>query len=159
ATASAPFAPQPVVRIEDAFGNLVGSDNGRLITATRATGSAALQGNVTAGTVNGIATFTNLSYNVAETISLNFAAAGLTGVDSSNAVVRPAPAGLLFIHPHPPQSAFAGSAFSQQPVVRIEDVLGILVTPDNGRVITAARATATSPLQGTLPATTVNGFA
>src|SRR5439155_516669 len=37
--------------------------------------------------VNGIATFTNLSYNLAETITLNFTASGLSGVTSSNIVV------------------------------------------------------------------------
>jgi len=33
-----------------------------------------LQGTLTATTVNGIATFANLSYNLAETITLNFTA-------------------------------------------------------------------------------------
>src|SRR4030095_7634988 len=84
ATAGVPFAQQPVIRIEDAGGNLVATDNGRVITVARSTGTAALQGTLTATTVNGIATFANLSYNLAETITLNFRATGVTNVISVN---------------------------------------------------------------------------
>src|SRR4030095_12229648 len=91
ATAGVPFAQQPVIRIEDAGGNLVATDNGRVITVARSTGTAALQGTLTATTVNGIATFTNLSYNLAETITLNFTATGLTNVISGNVVVGSGP--------------------------------------------------------------------
>src|SRR6185503_4102199 len=59
ATAGQPFAQQAVIRIEDAAGNLVTTDNGRVITAARSAGSGTLQGTVTATTVNGVATFTN----------------------------------------------------------------------------------------------------
>src|SRR5207247_9175211 len=90
ATAGAPFAQQPVVRVEDASGNLVVTDNGRVITAARGTGSSTLQGRLTATTVNGISTFTNLSYNVAETITINITARCLTIATSGNTVVAPA---------------------------------------------------------------------
>src|SRR5262249_31130496 len=88
ATAGVVFAQQPVVRVEDTNGNLILVDNGRVITATRATGSGSLQGAVTAVTTSGVASFTNLSYNVAETITINFAASGLTNALSSNVVVQ-----------------------------------------------------------------------
>src|SRR5207247_5561373 len=44
ATAGAAFAQQPAVRIEDAFGNLISSDNSTVVTATRSAGTATLQG-------------------------------------------------------------------------------------------------------------------
>src|SRR5439155_2729798 len=40
-------------------------------------------------TVSGVATFTNLSYNLAQTITMNFTAGGLTSATSSSTVVTP----------------------------------------------------------------------
>src|SRR5205823_14238061 len=100
ATAGAAFSQHPVIRVEDASGNLISSDNGRLVTTSRAMGTASLQGNLIASTVNGVATFTNLAYNKAETITLTFSAASLTNVTSENVVVSPAPADrLTFLTP------------------------------------------------------------
>src|SRR5439155_27413 len=76
--------------ISDTIG-LTSSDNGRVITVARGTGTGTLQGTLTATTVNGIATFANLSYNLAETITLNFTATGLTNVVSGNVVVSAGP--------------------------------------------------------------------
>src|SRR6185295_3083400 len=91
ATAGVPFTQQPVIRVEDAGGNLVATDNGRVITVARSMGTAALQGTLTATTVNGLATFANLSYNLAETINLNFTAPSLTNVTSGNVSVGTGP--------------------------------------------------------------------
>src|SRR6185369_11469041 len=90
ATAGAAFAQQPVIRIEDSLGNLRSSDNGRVVTVARSAGSGTLQGTLTATTVNGVATFANLSHNVANTITLSFTATGLTSATSGNVVVSPA---------------------------------------------------------------------
>src|SRR5207302_3380438 len=87
ATAGVPFAQQPVIRVEDSVGNLVTTDNGRVITAARSAGIGTLQGTVTASTVNGIATFTDLSHNAATTITINFTASGITGATSGNIIV------------------------------------------------------------------------
>jgi len=72
ATAGAAFAQQPVIRIEDAYGNLRSSDNSTVVTVTRSAGSGTLQGTLTATAVNGVATFANLSHNLANTITLSF---------------------------------------------------------------------------------------
>src|SRR5205823_2141476 len=90
ATAGVAFAQQPVIRIEDALGNLRSSDNGTVVTVARSAGSGTLQGTLTATAVNGVATFANLSHNLATTINLNFTATGLTGATSGNIVVSPA---------------------------------------------------------------------
>src|SRR6185503_2491897 len=91
ATAGVPFAQQPVIRVEDVGGNLVATDNGRVITVARAAGTGTLQGTLTATTVNGLATFANLSYNLAETITLNFTVSSLTNVTSGNVAVAAGP--------------------------------------------------------------------
>src|SRR5439155_239095 len=90
ATAGAAFAQQPKIRIEDQFGNLRSSDNGTTVTASRNAGSGGLQGTTSLGAINGVVGFTNLSHNVATTITMDFNSAGLTGATSANVVVSPA---------------------------------------------------------------------
>src|SRR5262249_12339275 len=90
ATAGVAFAQQPRIRIEDQYGNLRSSDNTTIVTVARSAGSATLHGTLTATAVNGIATFGNLSHNVANTINLGFTASGLTGASSDNILVGPA---------------------------------------------------------------------
>src|SRR5439155_3748776 len=124
ATAGVVFSTQPVVRVEDAVGNLVSTDNGRVITAARGTGTGTLQGTLTATTVNGVATFSNLSYNVAETITLNFTASGLTTATSSNVVVSAAAADRLHIVSPPGGVSRTGSPLGTQPVLETEDPFG-----------------------------------
>src|SRR4030095_12330545 len=87
ATAGVPFDQQPVIYVTDAAGNLVNT-NGLVITAARGAGSGTLQGTLTASTIGGVATFTNLSHNVATTITLNFTSGSLTNATSSNIVVN-----------------------------------------------------------------------
>src|SRR6185503_4908663 len=77
ATAGVAFAQQPVIRVEDQFGNLRTNDTNTVVTASRASGTAVLQGVTNRTAVNGVVTFTNLSYNVAETITIGFASGSL----------------------------------------------------------------------------------
>jgi hypothetical protein len=128
ATAGVAFPQQPVVRVEDASGNLISSDNGRIISAIRGTGTATLQGTVTASTVNGLATFTSLSYNMAETITLNFSAAGLTNTTSQNVVVSPAAADRLIFTTQPGGVSRVGSPLTAQPTIKSRDAFGNLST-------------------------------
>jgi hypothetical protein len=90
AVAGAAFAQQPQIRIEDQYGNLRSSDNSTVVTAARSGGSGTLQGSLSATAVNGVATFANLSHNVANTINLSFSSSGLTNATSANIVVSPA---------------------------------------------------------------------
>jgi hypothetical protein len=105
-------------------GNLVATDNGRIITAARGTGTGTLQGTLTATPVNGVATFANLSYNVAETITLNFTASGLTNVISANVVVSPASADRLVFSTQPGGVSRVNSPLGTQPVVESQDQFG-----------------------------------
>jgi len=128
ATAGVAFGQRPVILVADAFGNLVATNNGRVITAARGAGTGTLQGTLTAATVNGVATFTNLSYNVAETITINFSATGLTSTTSSNVVVLPAAADRLAFTTQPGGVSRTSSPLTAQPVVKSRDPFGNLST-------------------------------
>ena len=110
--------------MKDAGGNIVTTDNGRVVTAARATGTGTLQGILTASTINGVATFTNLSYNVAETITLNFTASGLTNAISQSVVVSPTTASGLVFATQPGGASRLGSPLATQPVVKSADQYG-----------------------------------
>src|SRR5205823_2070494 len=72
ATAGVIFGEQPVIRIEDAFGNLRSSDS-LSVTATRSAGNGTLQGTTSLSAINGVVSFANLSHNVATNITIQFA--------------------------------------------------------------------------------------
>jgi len=158
-TAGAAFPTQPVIRIEDQFGNLRSSDNSTLVSATRNAGTAVLQGAASVTAVNGLATFANLSYNKAETITVNFSGGSLTGATSSNVTVSAGAANKLVIQTQPSSAATAGEAFPIQPVVRVEDQFGNLRSGDNTTVVSSARATGSGTLQGVTTATASGGLA
>src|SRR5439155_24737490 len=149
AVAGVAFAQQPVIRVEDQYGNLRSSDNSTVVTAARAAGSGTLQSTLTATALNGIATFTNLAHTVATNITIAFTSGSLTSATSSAIAVSPAPASKLTIQTQPSATATAGVAFAQQPVIRIEDQFGNLRSSDNGTVVSASRNAGSGALQGT----------
>src|SRR5439155_2835432 len=158
ATAGTTFAQQPVIRIVDQFGNLRTSDSSSLVTATRSLGTGSLQGTTTVTASSGIASFANLSYNVAETITLAFNTGTLVGATSANIVVSPASASRLTILTQPPSTATAGVIFAPQPAIRIEDQFGNLRTSDSATVITATRVAGSGTLLGTTSLTSASGI-
>ncbi len=158
ATAGVAFGAQPVVEAEDSFGNVVTNDSTHTVTAT-STGTAALQGTTTVTLVNGVATFSDLSYDKAETITLSFSTnAGSFTATSSNIVVSPAAASQLVVTEQPSATATAGVAFGTQPVVAEEDRFGNVITSDSTHSL-AATSTGTAALQGTTTVALTNGVA
>ena len=141
------FSPAPVVQIQDVFGNVVTSDSSTVVSATRNAGTAALQGTTSVTVVNGSTTFANLSYDKAETITIDFGGGSLAGTTSGSIAVTAPVANRLTIATQPSASATAGVVFGQQPVVRLEDVFGNLSTSDNSTVVTATRSTGSGTLQ------------
>src|ERR1019366_9641915 len=95
--------------------------------------TAALQGApLTVTLAGGVATFSGLAYNVAETMNLSFTTnAGAFTAASNSIVVSPAAASQLVITTQPSSTATAGVAFVQQPVVKEEDAFGNVVTTDS----------------------------
>ena len=161
ATAGAAFSTQPVIYVEDQYGNLITGDNSTEITASLDSGTGPLLGTTTVTVSGGIATFADLSDNTAETISLQFTSLpALTTATSSNIVVSPAAASQLVLVTQPSSTATAGVAFSTQPVVYVEDQYGNVETGDNSTQVTAASLPIGSgPLQGTTMVTAAAGIA
>jgi hypothetical protein len=151
------FVQQPVIQIQDQFGNARTADNSTVVVVTN-NGSALLQGTTNVTAAGGLAAFSGLSYQLAATIKLGFAATGLTGATSGNIVVSPAPASQLTILTQPSSSATAGFAFPQQPVIRVEDQFGNLQIADNSTVVTAEINQGSDGLLGTTNLTAVGGL-
>ena len=89
ATAGQPFATQPVIYEEDQFNNIVTGDNSTVITAMLNSGVGPLQGTTDATVSGGVAQFTNLADNMAETITLKFTSGSLASSPSNPIVVSP----------------------------------------------------------------------
>src|SRR5207245_3121341 len=105
-------------------------DFSTVVTATRSAGSGTLQGTTNATAVAGIVTFANLSHNVATNITIQFASGSLTSATSSVVAVSAAASSRLTLATQPSATATAGVIFAQQPVVRIEDQFGNLISGD-----------------------------
>jgi hypothetical protein len=130
ATAGVSFARQPVIHIEDQFGNLCVADDSTVVSATRSTGAGVLQGSVSALAFNGVVSFMNLSHEVAGAITVAFSASGLVGTTSATMVISPASASqVVFIQP--PTDTLAGSTITPAVSVQVQDVFGNDV-PDSG---------------------------
>jgi hypothetical protein len=87
ATAGQAFAQQPQISLIDQYGNLCVNDNSTVVQAARGTGTGALQGTTAMPASAGVVSFTNLSYPIAETMTVAFSGTGLTNATSSSVVV------------------------------------------------------------------------
>ena len=159
ATAGAPFAVQPVVYEEDQFGNVETGDSTTVVTAALASGSGPLQGTTQVAVAQGVAAFTNLFDDKAETIKLSLTSGSLAQATSSSVAVSPAAASELVIATQPSATATAGVAFATQPVVYEEDQFGNVETTDSTTKVTATLASGSGPLQGTTQVTVSKGVA
>ncbi len=111
ATASQAFATQPVIDELDAYGNLETGDSTHTVTAA-STGTASLQGNTMITLAGGVASFSGLSYNKAETITLKFTTnAGSFSVTSGSIAISPAATSQFLVagFPSPVTAGTAGS--------------------------------------------------
>src|SRR5206468_1764103 len=124
---------QPVVKVEDQFGNIVtsGGDSSINVNIASPTCSGSLQGTATVAASSGVATFTNLRIDASGAKTLRasgtLAGPGAVTVDSNSFTVAHAAASQL-VYTTQPGSATAGSAFGTQPVVKVEDQFGNIVT-------------------------------
>ena len=148
-----------VIWEEDQFHNRVTTDSSTQVSAALTSGVGPLLGAATPVTLaNGVATFSSLADDLAETIALRFTSNGLNTLISDNIVVNPAAAAKLVISTEPSPSATAGQAFGTQPVVVEEDQYGNLEKSDNSSVVTVSLDGA-GLLQGNASATVVGGVA
>lgn len=156
-TAGTIITPPITVQVQDSLGNNVGGV--RSVVMAIHSGTGVLSGTTTQNTnSSGLATFSNLSINLAGTKQLKATSAGLDSAVSASFVISHAAATRLGIQTQPSATATAGVVFAQQPVVRIEDQFGNLVTADNSTVVTAARSAGSGTLQGTVTRTASGGL-
>ena len=153
------LSPQPAVRVVDANGNTV-TTSGTTVTAVLASGAGALGGTLTANTVSGVATFTNLAVTgTVGSYTIGFSSPTLTGVTSGAIALSAGSATALDFQVQPTTTA-AGSAISPALQVRVVDGTGNLVTTATNTIAVALGANpGTSTLGGTTSAAAVAGVA
>ena len=122
-------------------------------------GSGPLQGTTQVAVAQGVAAFTNLFDDKAETMKLSLTSGSLAQATSSSVAVSPAAASELVIATQPSVTATAGVAFATQPVVYEEDQFGNVETTDSTTKVTATLASGSGPLQGTTQVTVSKGVA
>jgi hypothetical protein len=143
---------QPVVKVQDAYGNAVTTDSGS-VTLAIASGPAAGALSCTATTVTavaGTATFANCKVTgtaAAGTYTLAATRAGLATGTSSSVVITAGAATKLAFTTQPAGGVAEGVAFATAPVVTVQDSYGNAVTTDTGN-ITLAKST--GPAAGSL---------
>jgi len=166
-TVGTALGTQPVVTIQDWYGNTVTTSTAWVtlaITPGTGTSGAALLGNTTVYAANGMATFSGLSINLAGTYTLTATSSGLASATSSyfNVVAGAGAAAKLAFTTQPSYSNTAGTAFSTQPVVVVQDLYGNWLTTSTASVtvaITPGTGTSGATLSGTKTVYAVNGVA
>ena len=158
ATVNTPVATAPSAVVRDVSGNpvqgvsvvfAVASGGGGVIPAAAVTTNAAGMAALTSWTLG----------TVAGPNTVTASAAGLTGSPVTfSATGTPGVATQVVIQTQPSGAAQSGVALVAQPVVRLADMFGNTV-PTTGTLVTAALASGTGALGGTLGVTTASGIA
>ncbi len=159
ATAGQAFSTQPVVEEEDQYGNIETTDDSTDVTVSLESGLGPLEGTAMVTLSAGVAVFSNLADNKAESITLLFQSGSLKAATSSGVDVSAAAPFQLVIETQPSSVATAGQAFLVQPVILEEDQYGNIETTDNYTVVTVSLSSGTGPLQGTASVTVSDGEA
>ncbi len=162
-TAGAAFPVNFKIALCDSYDNIIISDNVTKITLERGSyGTAAAAGITSRTVVNGVAEFSDISYQKAEIVSFIFKSSGGTPPAESDPYnVSPGAAYALNIS-QMPSGAAAGVPFSPPPVVELCDRYFNVLSGENSITIKAAAlngdgTAASEPLSGTLTKTLVNG--
>ena len=133
ATGGATISPAVTVRVLDASNNLVANSSAQINLAIGANpGGGTLGGTVTQNSVNGVATFSNLSIDkVGNGYTLVASSPGLTGVTSNSFNITLGAATKLAFFTQPSGGA-PGTAFATQPLVEVQDAGGNRRTANPG---------------------------
>jgi hypothetical protein len=133
-----PWAVQPVVAVEDSFGNVVTSDTSsvKLTVKSQPSGTATLSctGGVSKGAVSGVASFSGCQIvGPAGSYTLKAADGSLNAAVSSGFSITTGSATQL-VFTTPPGGGANGASWSTQPSVSVEDSGGNVVTTDTSTV-------------------------
>jgi subtilase family serine protease len=123
------------VQVLDGSGNLVATDASNItLSFGNNPGGGALNGTTTVAAVNGVATFTGLSINIAGAgYTLTASDGSLAGATSGSFAISAATASKLVIA-NQPTAASVGVAISPAVTVAIEDAYGNIVTTNSSTV-------------------------
>ncbi len=129
------LATQPVIKVEDAQGNVV-TGSSATVTVTSSSGST-IGGTQAAGlnAASGVATFTNLTLagTAGTGYTLTYASSGLTSATSTGVSVTPGTATQLAVTTAPVGGA-SGALLATQPVIKVEDAQGNVVTGSSATI-------------------------
>ena len=154
AIAGQPFTTQPIVQLLDIFGNLVTTNSTSEVSVTINDGQGALNGTTTITAEQGVAEFSNLFSETAETINLSFSSESLASIVSTDIVVQPAPpAKLDFVTV--PSSGTQDITLNPPVEVQLFDEFDNL-SPESGISVEVEINSGTGQLQGTTSVQTNN---
>ena len=120
------FDQQPIIELFDQFGNLVTTDSETEITATIRSGDGTLIGATSQTASEGVATFSDLSTETADDITLEFSGAELNPVVSNTITIQPNdPIDLTFLQQ--PRSTVTSNSISPAVEVQLLDQFGNIV--------------------------------
>jgi hypothetical protein len=146
---------QPIVKIEDALNNVVVADSSVMVAIASPSASLTLT-NGAVNVVNGVATYVGLAINAPiGSYTLTFANGTFTSVPSTAIAIAAGAASKLVVTTEPSSFIASGVAMAQQPVVKVEDASGNVVT-----TVSTGSATVTifSGVGGTLTAGAAANF-
>ena len=165
AVAGSPFTTQPQVVVQDSSGATVTGSSAPItltITSGTGTGGAALSGTTTVNASSGVANFSGLSIDKAGTnYTLTATSGTLTqGVSAAFNVSAATPTATKLAFTTSPAGAIAGSPFTVQPVVVVQDAGGATVTGSTAPVtLSITSGTGGAILSGTITVSAVSGVA
>lgn len=161
------FATQPRVTLRDVANNTVDTDGVVVtMTITQVSNTGALVGgstSTTATTIDGVATFSGIgiSGTAGQAYVITYSAPSLTSTSQSITVTHGAPAAITFANSS--STVNSGSAFVTQPVVRVVDATGNVVSTSAALISAAISRVGSEGIDGELIGQTairaVNGVA
>ena len=155
ATAGATISPSVTVQLQDTNGNNI-STSGILIEMALSSGTGTLNGTTLKSTdAGGLATFNDLSIDLAGSKNLTASSGGLTSaVSNAFAISAGTAAKVVFVQQ--PSDTTAGDTISPSVTVQLQDINDNNVS-NSGVPITMALSSGTGVLSGTSPQTTDAG--
>ena len=152
-TGGTAFAAQPVVRVEDVYGNLAGGTTTNVTLALAANpsgGALTCNGGLTAPSIAGLAVFSGCSVDLVGTAyTISATASGLGGATSAAFdITAGSPARLMFTLQ--PSGGTGGSAWAVQPVIAVRDAGG----NPTGATVPVTLSLGANPGSGSLVCTT-----
>ncbi len=161
ASASTAFATQPVVDIEDAFGNVVTSSSATVTLSLNSNSYGASLSGCSSTTSNGAVSFSGCQLNkFGAGFTVTAASTGLPSIQSSSFNVTGLPYAMQFTTQ--PAAGASGSTLPTQPVITIYDSNGLIVTASTTPItLTASGGSLTlcsnlTPYQGVVTVATCN---